>query len=107
MTLWEELKAYCLGFEGVEEAFPWDHHDFRVKGKTFVFTSGDRASIHITAKPLPENRELFLQMPGVKVAAYVGRSGWLSMEVTDQATLEVAKDMIAESYANIARKKKR
>lgn len=102
---WDELRAYCLAFEKTEEAYPWDHVDFRVRGKTFVFTSGDGPKITISAKPLPENREMFLQFPGVRVAAYVGRFGWLTMEITDQGSFEMAKDMIAESYQCIAKPK--
>jgi len=74
-----------------------------VKGKTFAFTGGDQPVISVTAKPRPESREMFLQLPSFRVAAYVGRFGWLSMEVTDQAGLEVARDLIAESYAVISK----
>lgn len=107
MSLWEELKTFCLAFEGAAESFPWDHHDFTVKGKTFVFTSGDKEPLGITAKPFPENREMFLQLPGVRVAAYVGRFGWLSMTIQDAGALDVAKDMIAESYLMISKTRPR
>lgn len=107
MSLWEELRAYCLAFEGAVEEHPWNEAVFKDKGKTFVFTGGDRAAIPVSAKPLPENREIFLAMPGVKVAAYVGRFGWLSLTIEDQASLELAKDLIAESYAVIAKKGRR
>ena len=88
------------------EDYPWNEVVFKVKGKVFTFTSGDRPVIGISAKPFPENREMFLQLPGVTVAQYVGRFGWLSMKIEDEAGLETAKDMIAESYAMIAKKKK-
>jgi len=104
--IWAELEAFCLSFDKVEVAHPWDHTDFRVRGKTFVFTSGDRPVITISAKPLPEDRDMFLQLPGVTVAAYVGRFGWLTAKITDQASLEMAKDMIAESYLSIAKKRR-
>ncbi|HWI61123.1 MAG TPA: MmcQ/YjbR family DNA-binding protein [Symbiobacteriaceae bacterium] len=103
---WDELYAYCRSFDGAVEEHPWDHVDFRVKGKTFVFTSGDRPVVTITAKPFPENRDMFLQLPGVSVAAYVGRFGWLTVQIQDQAGFEMAKDMIAESYAVLTAKKK-
>ncbi|MDF2626696.1 MAG: DifB protein [Symbiobacteriaceae bacterium] len=103
---WAELEAFCLSFDKVEVAHPWaDHTDFRIKGKTFVFTSGDRPTITISAKPLPDNRQMFLQLPGVSVAAYVGRFGWLTAQITDQASLDMAKDMIAESYQSMTAKK--
>lgn len=103
---WEALRAHCLSFEGAVEEYPWNEVVFKVKGKVFAFTSGDVPVIGISAKPLPENRELFLQLPGVSVAQYVGRFGWLSMKIEDQARLDTAKDMIAESYAVITRKKR-
>lgn len=103
--LWQELRTYCLSFDGAEEDFPWNEAVFKIKGKVFVFTSGDRTPITLSAKPLPENREMFLQLPGVSVAKYVGRFGWLSMQVVDHAGIEIAKDMIAESYAIIGKKK--
>lgn len=103
---WEELQAFCLAFDGAVEEYPWNEVVYKVKGKSFVFTSGDRPTITISAKPLPENREMFLQLPGVKVAAYVGRFGWVTATIQDQASLEMAKDLIAESYSLMARKKK-
>lgn len=103
---WEELRAYCLAFEGAVEEYPWNDVVYKVKGKSFVFTSGDRPEIIITAKPLPENREMFLQLPGVSVAQYVGRFGWLSMKVHDPASFDLAKDLIAESYAVMTKKRK-
>ena len=107
MVWWEELRAYCLAFEGAVEEFPWNDVLFKVKGKTFAFTSGDRQPIHVTAKPLPENRDMFLALPGVRVAEYVGRFGWLALKVEDKASLELAKDLIAESYTVISKKKRK
>jgi predicted DNA-binding protein (MmcQ/YjbR family) len=104
---WEELRRYALGFEGAVEEFPWNEVVFKVKGKTFVFTSGDRPEITISAKPLPENRALFLSLPGVSVAPYVGRFGWVSMKVTDAASFEIARDLIAESYTVMTAKKRK
>lgn len=104
--LWQELRSYCLSFEGAVEEFPWNEVVFKVKGKIFVFTSGDRPVITISAKPLPENREMFLGIPGVRVAPYVGRFGWVLMTIQDQASLDLAKDLIAESYAVMANRKR-
>lgn len=101
---WDELRSYCLSFEGSVEEFPWQEVVFKVKKRTFAFTSGDRPAIIITAKPLPENREMFLQLPGVSVAQYVGRFGWLTMSIVDRASMEIARDLIAESYSLMTKK---
>lgn len=107
MSFWPRLAEYCRSFEGAVEEYPWNDVVYKLKGKVFVFTSGDRSPIIVSAKPEPEVREALLQQPGVSVAAYVGRFGWLTVAVTDEATLELAQDMIAQSYGLIARKKKR
>lgn len=104
---WEELSAYCLSFPGAAEEYPWNDVVYKVKGKSFAFTSGDRPVLIITAKPLPENREMFLAIPGVKVAAYIGRFGWVSMEIDNRESLDLARDLIAESYAVITGKRRR
>jgi predicted DNA-binding protein (MmcQ/YjbR family) len=106
--LWEELYGYCIAFAGAEEANSWEHHrDFKVKGKIFVFTGGLKEDgIHLTAKPLPENRPMWLGQEGFAVAAYVGRFGWLSFTVKTAADLAKAKDLIAESYAMISKKRR-
>lgn len=106
-ALWEDLLASCMAFEGAAESNPWDHRDFTVKGKTFVFTNGPHPEgIKITAKPLPENKAMWLGQEGVSVAGYVGRFGWVSFTIRTEADLAMAKDLIAESYAVISKRRR-
>ena len=103
---WPDLQAYCLSFVGATEEYPWNDVVYKVKGKSFAFTSGDRPEIIVSAKTGPENRPIFLQQPGVSVAQYVGRFGWLTIRITDESTYQLARDMIAESYRLITAKKR-
>jgi predicted DNA-binding protein (MmcQ/YjbR family) len=102
---WPALQQYCLSFAGAVEEYPWNEVVYKVKGKTFVFTSGDRPEIVISVKTDPAMRPVWLQQPGVSVAQYVGRFGWLTVRIADQAAFDLAKDMIAESYGLVSGKR--
>jgi len=60
-------------------------------------SDGD-ASVSLTVKLTPEEREIALHFPHVSVARYVGRYGWVSAEVSDDETLETALEWLRESY---------
>ena len=47
------------------------------------------------------------RVPGISRAAYVGRFGWISVTIASEADLEFTKNLIANSYALIAPKKRR
>jgi predicted DNA-binding protein (MmcQ/YjbR family) len=106
---WAELEAHCLSFPGAYADSPWDGVVFRVPGgKIFVFSSGPRPEVSISVKVPPDLRLVLLGQPGVKVAPYVGRFGWLQITITDDATLALAKDLVGESYAlNAPRRRKK
>lgn len=104
---WPELQAFCRSFPDAVEEYPWNEVVYKVKGKVFVFTAGDRPEVVITVKPLPERRDWALQQPGVSVAQYVGRFGWVTLRMRDATAWELARELIAESYATVSKAKRR
>ena len=42
----------------------------------------------------------------MSVAKYVGKYGWVTVELKDDETLAFALDLIDESYAQVAKKKR-
>lgn len=103
---WTALQTYCLAFPGAVEEYPWNEVAYKVKGKGFAFTSGDRPTLVVTVKVDPDSRPVLLQQPGVSVAQYVGRFGWLTVQITDDATFDLAREMIAQSHALVSKKRK-
>jgi predicted DNA-binding protein (MmcQ/YjbR family) len=102
----ERIKTHCLEKPGAFEDHPWGETVFKVgpKGKIFCFCGIDTPTI--TVKSTIEKQAALIQHPNIEVAAYVGRYGWVRIHVEDVETLELALDLIDESYAAIAPKRR-
>jgi hypothetical protein len=54
--------------------------------------------VHLTVKLTAEEREIAQLLPYVRRAAYVGRYGWVTADVSDDESLEAALEWLRESY---------
>jgi predicted DNA-binding protein (MmcQ/YjbR family) len=79
---------------------PWGDTVFKVGGKIFVYLGGNA----VTVKPFPEELDLLLGRPGVVRSKYIGRYGWVTMQIEDDEGLELAKSLIDDTYGQIAAK---
>ena len=108
MSYFEQLKQYCADKPEAVEDHPWGETVFKVKGKVFTFLGmPDSESTRITVKARAEDRDGLLALPFISVAPYVGRYGWVKVEIADEAALEMAIDLIDLSYEQIAAKGRR
>jgi predicted DNA-binding protein (MmcQ/YjbR family) len=64
----------------------------------FAALSNAEDPLTVTVKLTPEEREIALSLPYVRVAAYVGRYGWVTAEVRDEEALANALEWLRESY---------
>jgi predicted DNA-binding protein (MmcQ/YjbR family) len=95
----DRIRSLALSFPETYEDEPWGHPVFKV-GSNRMFVSmriGDRA-VNVTVKLTPEEREMAQLLPYVRRAAYVGRYGWVTAEVSDEESLASALDWVRESY---------
>jgi predicted DNA-binding protein (MmcQ/YjbR family) len=95
----ERIRALALSLPETYEDEPWGHPVFKV-GANRMFASmslGDGA-VHLTVKLTPEEREIAQLLPYVRRAAYVGRYGWVTADVTDEESLDAALEWVRESY---------
>ena len=91
--------------ENAVEDYPWEHVGWKVKDKLFCIGTKDDNSI--TVKSTVDKQQALIQHPHISVAAYVGRYGWVSMDIQDEADLELALELIDESYELVAKPKKK
>jgi predicted DNA-binding protein (MmcQ/YjbR family) len=95
----QRIRELALSFPETYEDRPWGHPVFKVgDNKMFASMSDGEASVSLTVKLTPEEREIALHMPYVDVARYVGRYGWVTAQVTDEESLENALEWLRESY---------
>lgn len=104
----QSLREQCIAQPDSIEEFPWGHVAFKVGGKIFAILRGGEgeAIATVTLKPPPDDREALLALPGVQVAAYVGRYGWLTVTVEDEEALTLARELIAASYEQVRPKRR-
>ena len=95
----QRIRKLALSFPETYEDRPWGHPVFKVgDNKMFALMSDGDASVSLTVKLTPEEREIALHMPNVVVARYVGRYGWVTVQVTDDESLQNALEWMRESY---------
>ena len=95
----ERIRTLALSLPETYEDSPWGHPVFKVgNNKMFAAISNVEDPLTVTMKVTPEEREIALSLPYVRVAAYVGRYGWITAEVTDEESCENALEWLRESY---------
>ncbi|MEZ0324889.1 MAG: MmcQ/YjbR family DNA-binding protein [Fimbriimonas sp.] len=106
MDVVEELRTHCMAKEDSAEDYPWGDVAWKVKGKMFACSSPE--SSRVSVKSTLEKQAALIQHPNIEPSAYVGRYGWVTVDVVDKSVLELARELIDESYAIVrAGKKKR
>ena len=76
------------------EDYPWGETVWKVGGKMFAAWGGGSLGVKSTL----EKQAALILHPNISVAAYVGKHGWVSVTIPDQETLELALELIDESY---------
>jgi predicted DNA-binding protein (MmcQ/YjbR family) len=95
----DRIRALALSFPETYEDAPWGHPVFKVgANKMFAAMSDGDGPVRLTVKLTAEEREIAMLLPFVSKAAYVGRYGWITAEVTGDESLEAALEWLRESY---------
>lgn len=99
----QRLYETAAGKPGAVEDHPWGETVFKVGGKIFLFL-GCPPGKGVTVKAVPEDLDGLLQLPGVQRAAYIGRYGWVNVAVQDGPALDLALDLLDQSYEQVRSK---
>ncbi len=88
-----------MSLPGTTEEYPWEHVVWKVVGKIYAITS-DPAE-NVTVVSTLDRQAVLIQDPSIWVASHVGRYGWVTIGLSETAMLEVAKELIRDSYAMV------
>jgi predicted DNA-binding protein (MmcQ/YjbR family) len=102
----DRLRRIALALPETTEQLAWeDHPTFRVRDKIFVICSATGDAI--TVKATKDDQDALVSThPRVTVAAYVGRYGWVSMDLEGSGLdWALVEDLIADSYRLVAPKR--
>jgi len=92
------LAEHCLAFPDAWVDYPWGDIVYKVGGKLFAIT-GPNLPVWVTVKATPMDAEVLTQLPHIDAAPYIGRHGWVTVMIEDEASLDHALFLVAESYA--------
>ena len=96
-----ELRRIALSLPEAEEVETWGEATFRVRGKMFAILASDGTRASLKASP-EQQQELIASEPGVfSIAPYVGRYGWVSVDVAAADRGEMA-ELLDEAWRRTA-----
>ena len=95
------IRNLALRLPEATEELTWDSVNFRVRGKIFCFP-GDTT---LTVKADPDELDALLGDPRFERAAYVGRFGWVTMQLTPPVDWDEIDELVRTSYCLIAPRK--
>ena len=106
-----ELRALCLSFPDVTEKLTWGDAEhagdmtFRIRDKIFVITGDEHSTGASIRTSLEQQADLLAAFPDAfRSAAYVGRFGWVSVDLA-KAPEEVVRDVVEGAWLRTAPKK--
>jgi len=94
----EDLQRFCLSFEGAWEDYPWGDIVYKVGSKIFCFLGIGEGMAGVTVKATQDDADALCQLPHIERARYIGRHGWVTVQIEDEGTLGQAFDLIDASY---------
>jgi predicted DNA-binding protein (MmcQ/YjbR family) len=95
----DRVRALALSFPQAYEDAPWGFPVFKVgANKLFAWMTEHDDHVDVTVKLSAEEREIVELFSWVRRASHVGRYGWVTVEVSSDATLEATLEWIRESY---------
>ena len=93
------IRALALSLPSTYEDSPWGFPVFKVGGnKLFAMMTYHDGECELTVKLTDEEREVAMQLAYVRRASYVGRYGWVTVQVRDEESLQAALEWLRESY---------
>ena len=104
----DDYNTFCANLPGAANVVQWGGASvWKVGGDTgkvfAVFSTWGQEKDAVTLKPSEMAREIWRDAPGVRLAPYLGRAGWIQIDCDAMAADEL-QNLIAASHAIMAAK---
>ena len=96
----DRLRALALSLPEATEELTWEEVNFRVRGKIFCFPGETSMTVKVPKDALIG----LLEDPRFALAAYVGRFGWLTIQLVEPIDWAEVEGLVRGSYRLIAPK---
>ncbi len=97
----EELREFCLGFQGITEETPFgpDNLVYKVMGKMYALVPVDSEFPQVVVKNMPDRNEYLRNaFSYINEAYHFNKIHWVSVDNTLKNP-ELVRELICESYA--------
>ncbi len=101
---YQRLQRIALALPEATEQETWGDVTFRVGGKMFAITGYSAEGVTVKATHA-DQAALVAADPSVSVARYVGRHGWVSIDLTGAPDWALVEDLVRESWRLVAPKR--
>lgn len=101
----KKLQKICLALPDTKETLTWGKPHFRVGEKIFCGCGEGDGRIRISMKADRADQQVLIKLPGIEKAAYVGNSGWISIDPAVFAEWDEIENLIVDSFRLIAPKR--
>jgi predicted DNA-binding protein (MmcQ/YjbR family) len=103
----EKIRALCLALPDTKLTMTWGSPHFRVGEKIFCGFGADDGKQVLGVKLAMSHAQRVVKEARFWPAKYVGKHGWVSMDVTQRKSWDEVAALIRESYELIAPKASR
>lgn len=97
----DELREYCLAFNGAEETFPFGPNTsvFKVGGKMFALSQLGAESLRVSLKCEPQLAESLRESYDAVLPGYhLNKRHWNTVVIDGSVPDDAVRDMIEDSY---------
>src|SRR5688572_21024317 len=102
--LYRALKAHCASAPSAVERYRLGETLYEVGGRVFAFLNSPKRPA-VTVRVDSGNRPRLLLHPAVERSRWLGWIGWVTVSVSDDESLRLARDLIDRSYEQVARRR--
>lgn len=101
----EHLRAHALSLPEVWEDHPFGNFPVFKRGKKMFAWIGE-SGLTLSLKATPTRQAELIFDPAITAASYLGRHGWVAIDLTADGIQPVAEELLEEAHALLAPKQK-